>query len=97
MCGIAGIHSQNNVASDLFDCLVHLQHRGQDAAGIMTYEDTHMHKAKGMGLARDVFNEKKCLNFKEKLELLITDIQPMVVLDMEKFNPFGQMFLMELH
>ena len=67
MCGIAGIHSQNNVASDLFDCLVHLQHRGQDAAGIMTYDDTHMHKAKGMGLARDVFNEKKMSELQGKV------------------------------
>jgi len=64
MCGIAGIHSQKKVSNDLYDCLVHLQHRGQDAAGIMTYDKTHMHKAKGMGLARDVFNEKKMSKLK---------------------------------
>ena len=36
MCGIAGIFSQEPVASELYDSIIHLQHRGQDAAGIMT-------------------------------------------------------------
>jgi len=62
MCGIAGIFSQRPVASELYDSIIHLQHRGQDAAGIMTY-DKRMHKEKGMGLAKEVFN-------KENLQLL---------------------------
>ncbi|MED5426272.1 MAG: amidophosphoribosyltransferase [Candidatus Neomarinimicrobiota bacterium] len=57
MCGIAGIYSHKSVAGELYDCIVHLQHRGQDAAGITTYDD-RMHKEKGMGLAKEVFNEK---------------------------------------
>jgi len=57
MCGIAGIYSHKSVAAELYDCIIHLQHRGQDAAGIMTYDD-RMHKEKGMGLAKEVFNEK---------------------------------------
>ena len=57
MCGIAGIYSHKSVAGELYDCIVHLQHRGQDAAGITTY-DNRMHKEKGMGLAKEVFNEK---------------------------------------
>jgi len=57
MCGIAGIYSHKSVAAELYDCIIHLQHRGQDAAGIMTYDD-RMHKEKGMGLAKDVFNKK---------------------------------------
>ena len=48
MCGIAGIFSQKPVASELYDSIIHLQHRGQDAAGIMTY-DERMHKEKGVG------------------------------------------------
>jgi amidophosphoribosyltransferase len=48
MCGVAGIFSQNPVASELYDSIVHLQHRGQDAAGIMTY-DERMHKKKRAG------------------------------------------------
>ena len=54
MCGIAGIYSHKPVATELYDSIIHLQHRGQDAAGIMTY-DKRMHKEKGMGLAREIF------------------------------------------
>ena len=57
MCGIAGIYSHNPVAPELYESVVHLQHRGTDAAGIMTYDD-RMHKHKGLGLARDVFKQK---------------------------------------
>ena len=39
MCGIAGIFSDKPVATELYDSIIHLQHRGQDAAGIMTYDD----------------------------------------------------------
>ena len=56
MCGISGIFSQKPVASELYDSIIHLQHRGQDAAGIMTY-DERMHKEKGMGLAKEIFNK----------------------------------------
>ena len=56
MCGIVGIYSQNPVARELYESVVHLQHRGTDAAGIMTY-DKQMHKEKGLGLARDIFTE----------------------------------------
>jgi len=55
MCGIAGIFSHKPVAAELYDSIIHLQHRGQDAAGIMTYDD-RMHKEKGMGLAKEIFN-----------------------------------------
>ena len=57
MCGIAGIFSDKPVATELYDSIIHLQHRGQDAAGIMTYDD-RMHKEKGMGLAKEVFNQE---------------------------------------
>ena len=57
MCGIAGIYSHNPVAPELYESVVHLQHRGTDAAGIMTYDD-RMHKHKGLGLARDVFKQE---------------------------------------
>jgi amidophosphoribosyltransferase len=57
MCGIAGIYSHKPVAPELYESVVHLQHRGTDAAGIMTYDD-RMHKEKGLGLARDIFTEE---------------------------------------
>jgi amidophosphoribosyltransferase len=54
MCGIVGIISQKAVAADLYESLIHLQHRGQDSAGIITCNKT-IHKACGFGLAREVF------------------------------------------
>lgn len=57
MCGIAGIVSQNiAVNSDLFDALTMLQHRGQDAAGIITNEGHRLYLRKENGLVRDVFH-----------------------------------------
>ena len=56
MCGIVGIYSHKSVAPELYESVINLQHRGTDAAGIMTY-DNRMHKEKGLGLARDIFTE----------------------------------------
>ena len=54
MCGIVGIFSQKNVAPELYQSLIHLQHRGQDAAGILTSGE-RMHLKIGRGRASDVF------------------------------------------
>lgn len=58
MCGIIGIHSNEPVALQLYDGLMMLQHRGQDAAGMTTYDGQQMHIHKGDGLASDVFEQK---------------------------------------
>jgi len=56
MCGIAGIVTQNAaVNSELFDALTMLQHRGQDAAGIITNDGDRLYLRKENGLVRDVF------------------------------------------
>lgn len=55
MCGIIGIFSRHPVAAELYDSLIHLQHRGQDAAGIMTCEQRFYSKH-GMGLVREIFS-----------------------------------------
>ena len=58
MCGIAGVVSNTPVNQLIYDALLLLQHRGQDAAGIVTQQDRKffMHKAKGM--VRDVFRTR---------------------------------------
>ncbi|MHC4954344.1 MAG: amidophosphoribosyltransferase [Planctomycetota bacterium] len=56
MCGIIGIVAPHAVAPDILNGLVALQHRGQDAAGIATY-DTRLHLIKRFGLVRDAFDE----------------------------------------
>lgn len=55
MCGFIGIlRPDGEVFGDLVDGLVAIQHRGQDAAGIATFDD-RFHVRKGAGLVRDVF------------------------------------------
>jgi len=61
MCGIIGIIGKKNVNQDIYDALTVLQHRGQDAAGIMTCEDAYLHLRKANGLVRDVIEEKHML------------------------------------
>ncbi|MBK7718590.1 MAG: amidophosphoribosyltransferase [Simplicispira sp.] len=58
MCGIVGVVSGAPVNQLIYDALLLLQHRGQDAAGIVTQEERKffMHKAKGM--VRDVFRTR---------------------------------------
>jgi len=55
MCGIVGIASNQPANQQLYDALTVLQHRGQDAAGIVTSDGHHLHLRKGNGLVRDVF------------------------------------------
>ena len=55
MCGVVGISSNESVAADIYDALTMLQHRGQDAAGIMTCHRGQFLQRKGEGLVRDVF------------------------------------------
>ena len=57
MCGVVGIHSKGNVNQKLYDALTVLQHRGQDAAGIVTCSGGRFHQKKGNGLVRDVFHQ----------------------------------------
>lgn len=58
MCGIAGIVAKNNVNQDLYDALTVLQHRGQDAAGMVTCAGGKMNQRKANGLVRDVFRTR---------------------------------------
>lgn len=57
MCGIVGIFSHEPVAAEIHDSLIHLQHRGQDAAGILTC-DERFYTKRGLGLVREIFTQQ---------------------------------------
>jgi amidophosphoribosyltransferase len=58
MCGIIGIVAHEQVNQSIYDGLTVLQHRGQDAAGIITCEGERLHLRKNNGLVRDVFHNR---------------------------------------
>ncbi|QUJ68232.1 amidophosphoribosyltransferase [Photobacterium sp. GJ3] len=58
MCGIVGIVGNTPVNQSIYDALTVLQHRGQDAAGIVTLESNRFRLRKANGLVRDVFEAK---------------------------------------
>jgi amidophosphoribosyltransferase len=58
MCGILGIVGRASVNQLLYDGLLLLQHRGQDAAGIVTAERNSFHMYKAPGMVRDVFRTR---------------------------------------
>ncbi|MEY6433561.1 amidophosphoribosyltransferase [Thioalkalicoccus limnaeus] len=69
MCGIVGIVSQGPVNQSLYDALLVLQHRGQDAAGIVTCEGEKLHLRKDNGLARDVFRTRHMIQLRGRMGL----------------------------
>src|SRR5476649_1982742 len=64
MCGIVGMVGTSAVNQRIYDALTVLQHRGQDAAGIMTAQDGELFMRKDSGLVRDVFQQKHMLKLK---------------------------------
>lgn len=56
MCGIVGIVGRSDVNQALYEALAMLQHRGQDAAGIVTCDHGRFNQRKANGLVRDVFH-----------------------------------------
>ncbi|WP_188897084.1 amidophosphoribosyltransferase [Microlunatus endophyticus] len=58
MCGIVGIVSTEPVNQQIYDALLTLQHRGQDATGIVTMDDTTFHGSKTRGQVREAFRTR---------------------------------------
>ncbi len=54
MCGVIGIAAEHEVVGEIYDGLSTLQHRGQDAAGVMVFNGQQFHTKRGNGLVRDV-------------------------------------------
>ena len=60
MCGIIGLFNpSSNVANEIYDGLIQLQHRGQDAAGIATLEQSKIQLHKDLGLVTEAFKSEK--------------------------------------
>ncbi len=64
MCGIIGILAKSQVNQALYDGLTVLQHRGQDAAGILTSDGSRVYLRKDNGLVRDVFHQRHMISLK---------------------------------
>jgi amidophosphoribosyltransferase len=64
MCGIVGIVGHGPVNQQIYDALTMLQHRGQDAAGIVTEHEGELFERKDNGLVRDVFQQRHMLQLK---------------------------------
>jgi amidophosphoribosyltransferase len=58
MCGIVGIVGSHSVSQEIYDALTVLQHRGQDAAGMVTSDGNKLQLRKGNGLVREVFQPR---------------------------------------
>jgi amidophosphoribosyltransferase len=88
MCLIVGISSHEPVAMELYESLLHLQHRGQDTAGILTF-DERMHLKVGLGHADQVFSKADLAELKGNLGIAhlryptsggnsLAEIQPLI-------------------
>ena len=68
MCGIFGIANRDqHVFSEIYDGLLMLQHRGQDAAGMVTYNGEFFSERKSNGLVKDVFSASDAENLTGKI------------------------------
>ena len=96
MCGILGVMAATPVNQLLYDGLMVLQHRGQDAAGIVTGDENTFHMHKGPGFVRDVFRTRNmrslpgnmgvayCRYPTTRSSLNLSEVQPFYV-----NSPFG--------
>ena len=69
MCGIVGVIAQSAVNQDIYDALTIIQHRGQDAAGIMTSYENRVFLRKSSGLVRDVVQKRHMMRLRGNMGL----------------------------
>ncbi|MFL2550074.1 MAG: amidophosphoribosyltransferase [Arenicellales bacterium] len=69
MCGVVGIVGSGSVNQQIYDALTVIQHRGQDAAGIMTCDGRRVFLRKDSGLVRDVFDARHMLQLEGNMGL----------------------------
>ena len=90
MCAIVGVTTDKpNACLTIYNAMTVLQHRGQDAAGIATFDDAgklNMHK--GNGLVRDVFKENEMIHLNGSLGLGHTRYPTAGSYNFEEAQPF---------
>ncbi len=69
MCGIVGVSNHKEAAKVAFLALYALQHRGEEACGIASYDGKNVHMTKAQGLVADTFSEKVLQGLKGKIAL----------------------------
>ena len=69
MCGFIGVIGAKDAVREVYDGLVAIQHRGQDSAGIITYDGGRFHVKKGEGLVRDIFTAANVERLKGSIAL----------------------------
>lgn len=88
MCGFIGVYAADgtDVFPEVYDALLAVQHRGQDAAGIVTATES-FHSEKGQGLVRDIFDSRSALKLRGPMGIghvryptvgagIVEDVQP---------------------
>jgi amidophosphoribosyltransferase len=95
MCGFIGIYGPDgtDAALEIYEGLLAVQHRGQDAAGITTFTDK-FHVKKGLGLVRDVFNERNMARLRGNIGVGHVRYPTVGVGSDEDVQPFHMVFPM---
>ena len=77
MCGLTAIYAKKkNVVGDIYDSLIQVQHRGQDAAGISTWDGSKMSNYKDLGLVTEVFKKADSLNLEGNIGVCLLYTSP---------------------
>src|SRR3989338_3611695 len=92
MCGVFAVIGVENAAAELYVGMVHLQHRGQDAAGLITFDfkdpNNGVKISKDIGLVSDVFTEQKLMALDGQMGIGHTRYPTVGVGDVKEVQPF---------
>ena len=87
MCGVIGIYDYEEVITKVYKGILTLQHRGQDSAGILTYNG-RFHMKKGNGLVRDIFDHRNIARLKGNISIAHTRYPTVGEGSVEDAQPF---------
>jgi len=87
MCGVIGIYDYEEVITKIYKGILTLQHRGQDSAGILTYNG-RFHMKKGNGLVKDIFDHRNIARLKGNISIAHTRYPTVGEGSVEDAQPF---------